>query len=210
MKKRWRSKILMLVLVFSLCIPITAFGQSPGNISTSEELPSKLIPAASGITHSPNLLKGTHSFNPKEHSAASGKGPVVKKEKQKQRFIQNAVRFVEDLDSGNYQQAVKSASRSLKKTISAAWIETYWTANLQQLEMVAGPFIGVGSAELTEYNLVHTNVEIELQFEHGSLPFILRMERSGKSMTFSSISLQGHSLKFLHTGIPSPILKKMS
>ncbi|MFG6115741.1 alpha/beta fold hydrolase [Halobacillus sp. MO56] len=171
----------MLVLVFSLCIPLTAFGQAPGKISTSEELPSKLIPAAnSGITQSPNLLKGINSFNPKKQSEASGKGPVVKKEKQKQRFIQNAVRFVKDLDAGNYQQAVKSASRPLKKTISAGWMETYWTANLQQLEMIAGPFIGVGSAELTESNLVHTNVEIELQFEHGSLPFILRMERSGK------------------------------
>lgn len=158
-----------------------AFGKEPTSRSSSTNQHINLVESTNtmSITNTRYLLS-LPKFVPKEQSLLTGKGPVVESNKHQDRFVQNAVQFVTDMEASNYKQALKSSSHALKKSISEQWLETYWTTLKQQLQPQAGSFIGFGRVEVKESNRVHTNVEVELQFEKVTFPFTLRLDRDKK------------------------------
>ncbi|HWO98754.1 MAG TPA: alpha/beta fold hydrolase [Bacillus sp. (in: firmicutes)] len=131
------------------------------------------------ITNNRYLLSSP-KFVSKEQSLLTGKGPIVESNKHQDRFVQNAVQFVTDMEASNYKQALRSSSHALKKSISEQWLEAYWTTLKQQLQPQAGAFIDFGRVEVKESNQVHTNVEVELQFEKATFPFTLRLNSDKK------------------------------
>nr|WP_257349723.1 alpha/beta fold hydrolase [Pseudalkalibacillus decolorationis] len=180
MKRPMYKRLLVLGLALSLSLPATAFANEPSPQSNSTDLHFN---QQERILNSPNLLIRESLYEPSrfvQQDRNAEKGPVIKSKKQQDRFEQNAYEFVTDLHTGNYKQALKSTSRALKKSISEQWLEIYWTTLLQQFQAQFGAFYGFGKVEMEEINRVHTNVKIELQFERATIPFIVRMERSGK------------------------------
>ncbi len=193
MKNAMWTKWLVFGLIISLCVPTMAFGKEPVTRLYSSDLAINLGGTdAVSITNSLSL-RNLPAIVPKEQDVHAGKGPTVETNKQQDRFVQNAVQFVTDMETGNYRQAFKSSSRALKKSISEQWLEIYWTSLLQQLQPQLGSFIGFGAAEVKESNRVHTNVEVELQFEAAAFPFTLRLNRSGKVDDFLLNAYSGPS-----------------
>lgn len=181
MRNSIHKKGLIFGLIISLSLPTIAFGREPAASPNSTNQPINLVKStnAVSITSTLNLLN-LPAIYPKEQSELTRKGPIVESNKQQDRFVQNAVQFLTNMEEGNGRQALKLSSRALKKSISEQWIETYWTTLMQQLQPQGGSFIGFGTAKVKESNRVHTNVEVELQFEKATFPFILRLDQSGK------------------------------
>jgi uncharacterized protein len=172
----------MLGLIFSLSIPTTVFGNEITSQSSLSEHHRDLNPLdatnAARVNAIPNINLPSTTNKVKENIQSSTKGPIIDKNKHHDRFIQKAVQFVEDMQKGDYQHALKSSTHALKKGISEQWLESYWTT--LPLQLNKGAFIGIGDAKVEEANRVHTNVEIQLNFEQGSVPMTVRLERSGK------------------------------
>ncbi|MFJ7931585.1 alpha/beta fold hydrolase [Peribacillus sp. NPDC096448] len=187
-----RKKWLVFGLVISLCIPTIAYGKEPAARSNSTGQIINLVKGTNAASI-PNALNlpSSPAFVPKEKGVLAGKGPIAEANNHQDLFLHNAVQFASDMEAGNYGQALKSSSRPLKKSISEQWLENYWTTLKQQLQPLAGSFIGFGTAAVKESNRVHTNVEVELQFERAMYPFTLRLDRTGKVDDFQLTTYTG-------------------
>ncbi|HWO77410.1 MAG TPA: alpha/beta fold hydrolase [Bacillus sp. (in: firmicutes)] len=182
MKNPLRTKWIVIGLIIALCIPTMAMGKEPASSSSSSTNQLMNLVESSeamSIPNAHNLLSIPMSV-PQEQSLLIGKGHILESNKSQNRFEQNAVRFVSNMEASNYKQALKLSSQALKKSISEQWLEIYWTTLKQQLQPHAGSFIGFGGVEVKESNRVHTNVEVELQFEKATVPFTLRLDKNKK------------------------------
>ncbi|WP_235000391.1 alpha/beta hydrolase [Virgibacillus dakarensis] len=159
--------ILGLVLL-TLSMPTTALGSEA--VSQPSHSATKLVGAD---LVGPNLLNniGKNSIN------SSGNDQVIDTSEYKNHFIQNAIQFIRNMQSGDYYHALKLTSSDLQKRITEQWLEIYWNTYLQQIN--SGSFIGFSSAKVKGSNEVHTNVELGLKFEQATVPMIIRLDPSG-------------------------------
>ncbi|MTW86668.1 prolyl oligopeptidase family serine peptidase [Virgibacillus dakarensis] len=149
-------------------MPTTALGSEA--VSQPNHSATKLVGAD---LVGPNLLNniGKNSIN------SCGNDQVIDTSEYKNNFIQNAIQFIQNMQSGDYYHALKLTSSDLQKRITEQWLEIYWNTYLQQIN--SGSFIGFSSAKVKGSNEVHTNVELGLKFEQATVPMIIRLDPSG-------------------------------
>lgn len=93
-------------------------------------------------------------------------------------FIATTLNFIRHMQMKDYKSAFHLTSRPLQKVLSEKELENYWKGLPIQLQ--AGSFVGVGEVKQKESNAVHTTIEIGLVFEKFTVPFIFRLDPSGK------------------------------
>lgn len=180
MKHPIKKRLLATGMIFSLSLPNGAYAQELIQNSETVDPLVYQMEGSWGFSSANPVTISALSSSSKQQDLKAGKGFIVDTEKQKDRFERNAVQFVSELETGNYGQALKQVSSTLRKSISQQWLESYWTSIIQQFEPQLGVFNGFGTAEVKGSNRVHTNIDVALQFENASLPFTIRMDKNGK------------------------------
>ncbi|HEK9098899.1 prolyl oligopeptidase family serine peptidase [Bacillus pfraonensis] len=181
-RKRITNKILLVSTICAISIPSVSYAAEsiqPKNFAISPSLYERGNTDALKISFYPYTYNNpfNHQFtstsketntNIKEINNADDENPV----------ISTTLTFIRYMHTENYKSAFDLTSRPLQKIISEKWLESYWKELPLQLQ--AGSFIGIGEVKQKETNSVHTNIEIGLVFEKFTVPFMFRLDPSGK------------------------------
>lgn len=101
--------------------------------------------------------------------------------------LKTADAFIEAIEKGQFDKAVRNFSPALLKVVDEKRMEGYWTALPQQMQ--AGALKHIGDAKLKSKNAVHTSVEIPLVFEKATVPLTVSLNRQGQIDDFSVLFL---------------------
>jgi uncharacterized protein len=176
------KRVLLVCTAFTLSIPTAALGKeatSGKNQSINVMEKSDAIKISTSLD---NFLKPYGDLTPAtkviNNAPTFKESSSIKTTKKRDKLVATAMQFVQFMQTGHYEDAIHSSSYALQKVLSPQQLEVFWSTLPQQLN--AGPFLYVGEAELIESNTIHSNVEIQLVFEKGMVPIIIRMNRFGK------------------------------
>ncbi|WP_141499483.1 alpha/beta hydrolase [Bacillus toyonensis] len=195
-KRRIGNRLLLVSAICTIAIPSVSYAEeviSPENFvndsslyegRNTDVLKSSLYPCTykNPFNHQfISTLKETNN-NIKKIDNTESENPV----------IATTLSFIRYMDTEDYKSAIDLTSRSLQKVISEEWLKSYWKELPAQLQ--AGSFMEIGEVTQKETNSVHTNVEIKLVFEQFTVPFLIKLDPSGKiddfqlSMSFSPVA----------------------